>query len=115
MRRRRFVLGLLLCLLAFSFALEAKLAWYGPGNGALGPVSSEKAQPIRPPALVSHGIPSHPPVTAWLPLLALALFGAAIAVKGNLRGLAVPLDSATKTGASFCFTPALFFRPPPAL
>lgn len=52
---RRFLLACMLCMLALSFALEAKIAWYGTGNGRGIDISSAKAQPADGPIVVEHG------------------------------------------------------------
>lgn len=52
---RRSALALMLCVLAFLFAYEAKLAWYSPARDIYGQVSAAKALPADVPALVAHG------------------------------------------------------------
>lgn len=59
-RVRRDTLALGLCLLAALFALEAKIAWYGPTAGPEVDISRRKALPADLPSVVSHQSPSQP-------------------------------------------------------
>jgi hypothetical protein len=114
-RMRRDTLALGLCLLAALFALEAKIAWYGPSNGPGVDISSQKALPADLPSVVSHQSPSQPSYTLALAFLLLTSMGA-IAWTGtnSVRGLDLHFNCLLVSSAPY-FSPALFFRPPPAL
>ena len=117
----RVLLACSLCLLAFAFAMEAKMAWYGPALGPARDIQSAKALPADTPALAlerAHIDPSASQQFAilWLPAFAAILIAAtgAIAAAGasETRLLArnpVPVSCRPH------FSPLLFFRPPPAL
>ena len=113
MRRNTFALGL--CLLAMLFALEAKTAWYFPANGQNGDIQSQKARPADLPAIVSRGVSTLPPETFSLPLIFLASVAAVAWTDAKfLPGVDVAFNHIPVSAASY-FSPALFFRPPPAL
>lgn len=114
-RTRRGLLALGLCLLAALFALEAKIAWYGPAHGVGVDVSSQKALPADLPALVSHGGSSQLPETLLLASLLLMSIGA---IAGNAKDFSSRIDvdfPHIPVASAPCFAIALFFRPPPAL
>lgn len=113
-RLRRAPLAIGLCVLAVLFALEAKTAWYGPFAVPGGAIRAAKALPVGLPELVDHGVPApdpaHPGVafatlpagaTVWLP-----------------RAKGPALDETPRSHLLFfaaCFSPSIFFRPPPVL
>jgi hypothetical protein len=113
MRRNTLALGL--CLLAVLFALEAKTAWYGPAHGPSADIQSQKARPADLPAVVSHGASMLPPIT-FPPALIFLASVASIAWTNTdfLRGVDVDFNHVPVSAAPY-FSPALFFRPPPAL
>ena len=104
-----------LCLLAVLFALEAKTAWYGPAKGPGTDVQSQKALPANLPAVVSHGVSKFPRVTFPLSLIFLASVATIAWTDANfLPGVDVDSNHIPVSAAAH-FSPALFFRPPPAL
>jgi hypothetical protein len=112
---RRNTLALGLCLLAVLFALEAKTAWYGPANGPSGEIQNQKARPVDLPAVVSHGVSTFPPVAFPLALIFLvSVAGIAWTNANFLPGVDVDSNHIPVSAAPY-FSPALFFRPPPAL
>lgn len=104
-----------LCLLAFAFAMEAKMAWYGPATNPAHDISADKALPADFPRLVDHGTVAAQPVVPQTPLIWMAVFMAAttaIGVVAEARQLArIPASVRSRPH----FTPLLFFRPPPSL
>lgn len=115
MHMRRNTLALGLCLLAVLFALEAKTAWYGPANGPRGDIQSQKALPADLPALVPHGVSTLPPITFSLSLIFLSSIAAIAWINAHfLPGADVDFHHIPVSAAPY-FSPALFFRPPPAL
>lgn len=107
-------LGMILCLLAALFALEAKIAWFSPAGSASAQISYAKARPAEPPKALPQRFVSPAPqahdFAGTATLLAATLlisFGAAIAVR------LVP--ARPPVAASPGFSPSQFFRPPPAL
>jgi hypothetical protein len=52
---QRSILAVVLCVLAFLFAFEAKLAGYSPAGDASSQVSAAKALRVDAPTLVPHG------------------------------------------------------------
>ena len=69
----RTLVALVLCLLAISFAVEAKLAWYLPQNTMGSDVQAAKALPADVPQLILHGLPDHNPIFPLLPLILLTI------------------------------------------
>jgi hypothetical protein len=113
MSRNTLALGL--CLLAVLFALEAKIAWYGPANGPSGDIQSQKARPADLPAVVAHGVSTLPPVTFPLALIFFASVAISACAGSNfLPGVNVDCSHLQVSAAPY-FSPALYFRPPPAL
>jgi hypothetical protein len=112
---RRNALALGLCLLAMLFAVEAKTAWYGPANGPGVDIQSQKAMPTDLPAVVSHGIATHPASPFPLALLLFASVGAMAWLGADfLHRIDLDFNPISVSSASY-FSPGLFFRPPPAL
>jgi hypothetical protein len=112
---RRNMLALGLCLLAVLFALEAKIAWYCPANGPNGNIQSQKARPADLPAVVAHGVSTLPLATLPLALIFFASVAAIACAESNfLPGVSVNFNHLPVSAKPY-FSPALFFRPPPAL
>jgi hypothetical protein len=109
----RTLLAFGLCVLAFSFAMEAKLAWYGPDSGPGVTVSAAKALPADIPCLVSHGVPVPDPIHPLIPFVLLVL-SAASCLPSNLRLKLLQRHNHRPAFSAFCFSPHSFFRPPPA-
>jgi len=108
---RPFAIGAALCLLAFLFAFEAKLAWFSPANTPCAQISATKLQPADAPKLIAQALAT-PKVAQHLPaeatLLAVALFIAV--VPQAFAGMA---DKGFMPLVSSIFSPHLFRRPPP--
>jgi hypothetical protein len=107
-------LGIMLCLLAALFAVEAKIAWFSPAGSALAQISSAKARPAEPPKILPDRFASPTPpaydfsgsaelVALALVLLAATMFAARVT------------QPRPQVCASPGFSASLFFRPPPAL
>lgn len=116
----RVLLACSLCLLAFAFAIEAKMAWYAPALGPTRDISAAKAWPTDIPVVADEHASIIPiPLGSSFQFLSrsTAVFTAAtgaIAAAGvsETRLLArhpVPVSSRPY------FTPLVFLRPPPAL
>lgn len=109
----RALLGFVLCFLAATFAVEAKVAWYGPFTGPGSDVRAAKALPMNAPRLEEQG--ARASGTEHTPLLfALLAAGAA----GLLAGMAgKPQRHENRTAVRVvilpCFSPPLYLRPPP--
>src|SRR5258708_4777380 len=105
------VLGILMCLLAALFAVEAKVAWFGPDGSPTAQISASKLQPADAPKVATPiDAPSFP--TAWLSEIAVIL-----AFAPNLRRVSsLPRQrwSCRIPGSPSLF-PSLFFRPPPSI
>lgn len=109
------MLALGLCLLAVLFAMEAKIAWYGTANGSSGDIQSQKARPADLPAVVSHGVSALSPAAFPLALIFFVSLAASACTDSNfLPGVNVNFNHLPVSAAPY-FSPALFFRPPPAL
>ena len=111
-RQAIFAIGL--CLLALSFAMEAKLARYGPVAGPGSEVRASKALPDDAPKVVQHGVPAPNPVDAQIVFAVLAILtvscaaGTDVMLRRNIQSARLrPVTAAY-------FLPYLFFRPPPA-
>jgi hypothetical protein len=111
---RRNTLALSMCLLAVLFALEAKTAWFGPPTGPGRDIQSQKARPADLPAVVSHGISTHPPATLPPALVFLASVAAIAGTNTFVSRIDVDFNHLAVSAAPYLF-PGLFFRPPPAL
>jgi hypothetical protein len=110
---RRTVLAFGLCFLAFSFAMEAKLAWYGPQGGFGSDVRAAKALPADVPALVPHGAPAPDPIHPLISFALLLAFAAGCALADVLLENEAAQNHLPVSAASY-FSPHNFFRPPPA-
>ena len=102
-------LGIVLCVLAALFALEAKIAWFSPAGTATAQISYNKAQPAEPSRLLPGAVPAAAFDPAEMTGLVLAALHLPIAILGVVSLLAV--------NTRLCPAPpffALFFRPPPA-
>lgn len=109
-RNRLAALGILLCLLAAVFAVEAKLGWYSPNTTARVELSSSKLAGDDAPRLVGHLVSTPAPVPGLVPqVLLLAAFILAV-----IAAFAVaPSPTLRQTSASSGFFPPQFLRPPP--
>jgi|SRR5579859_3136685 len=110
---RRSFLAFGLCLLAFVFAVEAKLACYSPQQGPASDLTAAKALPANIPTVVPHGLPSPDFVHPFIPVAQLLAFAAGCALAANALLTSRPAhEHLSFTAASF-FSPPAFFRPPP--
>lgn len=114
----RVLLACSLCLLAFAFAMEAKMAWYAPALSSTRDISAAKAWPADVPAVAHERASAHPvpqdSTLPWICAFAAVLTAAAIAVAGASESRLLarhPLSVSSRPH----FSPLLFFRPPPAL
>lgn len=111
---RRTALALGLCLLAFSFAMETKLACYSPADGSASDIVAARALPTALPEVVPHGVHSSEIVRSQLLVVFLSVFTAAFLwTEGTLPGRSVAYRQLPVSSAAL-FSPNLFFRPPPA-
>jgi hypothetical protein len=103
--------GVILCLLAAVFAIEAKVAWFSPEGSPRAQISASKLQPADAPRLIAQALDSPAGTPHILPesslIVALALAVALLvffpAVKRDR------LEPSTSPG----FLPPQMFRPPP--
>lgn len=110
-RKQCLVFGMVLCLLAVLFAIEAKLAWYAPDGNPTAQISAAKLQAADAPRLVAQVLASSQ--TALLFVGVIALFAPMMpAVSAQFARLA-PVQMA-KAGSPDLRV-HLFVRPPPAL
>ena len=108
----RNALALCMCLLAFAFAVEAKIAWYGPPRGPGSAVRAEKAQPVKLPEVVAHGVPTPNPIhpeahSSLLGKIAPPSLGNAQVLVRAVASIDHPSSVSPYLGCN------LFFRPPP--
>lgn len=107
-------LGMVLCLLAALFAVEAKIAWFSPAGSGAAQVSAAKARPAEQPkplpvrfTLLDAPSQDFARVEALLASV-LVLVTAAVF-------FARVLPERKQVTLSPAHTAALFFRPPPSL
>jgi hypothetical protein len=110
----RLIFALGLCILAFSFAMEAKLAWYGSEDGPVLSVSAAKALPADIPSLVQHGASSSAPNSPIIPFFFFLLF-VATHLFANLPQQLRRAYFHRLPAFAFCFSPQMYLRPPPAI
>jgi hypothetical protein len=110
---RRTVLALGLCLLAFGFAMEAKLACYAPAGGSGSAIVAAKARPADLPEVVSRGVRTSGPVQSQMLVVVLAALTAASLWTANALPGRNAAHSRLSVSSSANFSPHLFFRPPP--
>ncbi|MBS1801875.1 MAG: hypothetical protein JST28_00830 [Acidobacteria bacterium] len=107
-RNRLAVLGLLFCALAALFAVEAKLAWYGPDPGPVSQISSSKLQATDAPRIIAEAISVSTPVVHVAPIVLVVALLAFCAF-----AMSAEADSTRQVFVGF--SPQVFFRPPPSL
>lgn len=117
----RVLLACSLCLLAFAFAIEAKMAWCGPTLAATRDIGAAKALPADTPALamqrahLSESISQQSSFTL-LPAFAVPMFAAAGAMAtAGMTGARLLVSTQIPVSRRSYFFPLHFFRPPPAL
>lgn len=110
----RTLITLVLCFLALTFAMEAKLAWYLPHNSVDNEMLAAKALPSDARQDIQQGLPSHDPgylllsLTAMLAVLVQYRPATFFLNRIKTRDRSPILESAF-------FSPGNFFRPPPVL
>lgn len=110
---RRTALAVGLCLLAFGFAMEAKLAWFNPAGGSGSEIAAAKARPADLPEVVAHGVPATDPVHPGECFVFLTALTAAFLWNADaLPGRNFSRSDFAVSSASY-FSSNLFFRPPP--
>ncbi len=108
-RWRLSALGVVLCLLAAVFAIEAKLALYSPDGSVRVEFSATQLQPADPPRLAAQALASpvalhH--ITAEGPLLlAFTTMFLVVFLPRKDGGMAAPYNC--------LFSPPVYSRPPP--
>jgi len=107
-------LGIMLCLLAALFAVEAKIAWFSPAGSAGAQISFAKARPAEPPKMLPQRFvsPALAPHEAYGTLSMLALVLLLAVVTGLVSQV---VHARTPVFSSPGFSSALFFRPPPSV
>jgi hypothetical protein len=107
-------LGIVLCLLAVLFAVEAKMAWYIPAGSANAQISSAKLMPADAPKLIAQAIDSQAQAS---PIFDenVARVVVALLYLATVSLIARAGRSRLQVSASPSFSISLFFRPPPIL
>jgi hypothetical protein len=111
---RRTSLALVLCVLAFLFALEAKAAWYGPVVGPGSDMQAEKALPADLTKMVEHGVTTPEPVHPQFPDSILTAWAVVLCGGAVVLPVRVIVNEHLQVSAAPYFSPSIFFRPPPA-
>jgi hypothetical protein len=111
---QRSILAIVLCVLAFLFAFEAKLAWYSPASDLASQVSAAKALRVDAPSPVSHGVAAPYRGLAGVTSLAIAVLASflALLIEAEPKRLSPGRNSFIKLPAYLHFP--FDFRPPPA-
>lgn len=103
--------GIVMCLLAAIFAVEAKLGWYSPDSAARVEFSATKLRADDPPKMITEAVASPAPVPDLLPqfifVVALALIAASATLGPECSAPRAQMDSSPGV------FPPLFLRPPP--
>jgi len=107
-------LGIVLCVLAALFAVEAKIAWFSPAGSATALISNDKACPVEPPKAHHHRFSAPAPQGHDIAGTAM-LFAAVILSAASATVVVRPAPFHSRVSASPGFTAALFVRPPPIL
>lgn len=102
--------GLVLCLLAALFSIEAKLAWFGPSGSPTSQISASKLQAADAPRLIAKALARTAPAV-HVPVI----FAALALVVFAVPAYASFCTAGTQTLPSLLpsYFPSLFFRPPP--
>jgi hypothetical protein len=110
---KRACLALVLCLVAFLFAVEAKTAWFGPVFGLGSNVRAAKAMPADSPKVIEHGLPVLDPAHPQLLVVALNFVAIATIAGANLHVVELISLAQIPQFTRVHLSPSLFFRPPP--
>jgi hypothetical protein len=113
-------LGIVLCVLAALFAVEAKIAWFSPAGSASAQISFDKARPAEPPKALPlrFNAPAAPfsdfaPTAVLLPAVFLLAAAFLLASAAFFQFGSALRRAQVSSSPDFCA--ALFFRPPPSL
>lgn len=107
------VLGVVLCLLAALFSIEAKVAWYAPSSSPATQISASKLQQADAPRLVAHALSSSDNPVPHFPEIAKVL--AFIGVAEDLSPEWRITETHWETLPLADLAPNISFRPPPSL
>jgi hypothetical protein len=110
---KRTALAVGLCVLAFVFAMEAKMAWYSTAGGSGTEIAAAKARAADLPEVVAHGIPAPDPVHPQVFFVFLAALTAASLWKPDVLSGRRFVHSDLAISSVAYFSSNLFFRPPP--
>lgn len=102
--------GILFCMLAAVFAVEAKLGWYSPDTTARVELSASKLSGDDAPKLIGNLVSTPAPAPGLVPqavLFVAAVLAAAIVFVGE------PSAAPRQACASSSVFPPQFLRPPP--
>ncbi len=111
--RTAFAIGL--CILAFSFAMEAKLVLYSLADGSETDIAAARAFPADLPEAEASSVPAPDPVHPKTPFAIVPAWTAGSLCKADgWLGGNVPCTHLSVVSAR-CFSPNHFFRPPPVL
>jgi hypothetical protein len=111
--RTAFVLGL--CLLAFSFAMEAKLVLYGLADGSDTGIAAARALLTDLPEVDALSVPAPAPVQSKTLFAILAAWTAVCLWKADGWLGGDVLCKHRSVVFARCLSPNHFFRPPPVL
>ena len=106
-------LGIMLCLLAALFAVEAKIAWFSPAGSASAQISFAKARPAEPPKTLPQRIVSLTPADNFAGAATFVVLALLLVTTHPFVSVVVPTEPQVSGSSNYC--PSLFFRPPPAL
>lgn len=110
-RKQLLMVGMVLCLLAALFAIEAKLAWYIPDGAPASQLSASKLQTADAPRLVAQVVAG-----TLAPLYFIGIFLLATLAWWHAQTAAERLAHADLLPRQFAaYTSPLFSRPPPVL
>lgn len=110
---KRTFLAFSLCVLAFLFAFEAKLAWYSPAGDPGIQISAAKALRADSPALISNGNAAHDHAQEQATNAALACVIAPPAPASNASEKRLASSTDRSEGSPVILVPSIDFRPPP--
>lgn len=107
------VLGLVLCVLAALFSIEAKVAWYAPASSPATQISASKLQQADAPRLVAHALSSSDNPVPHFPEIANVLAFIGVAEEPGLEWRSA--DTHWESLPLANLAPNISFRPPPSL
>ena len=110
---RHSAIAFLLCLLAFSCAMEAKIAWYEPAAGPTIDARSTKAMPADIRDSSQDDFASADAASAPISFLILAIFSAAWLQMGEQAPGRLLITRIHRVPSTSFFSPQISFRPPP--